>query len=170
MDRRSFVLVARQDWPVSRDSESGHPLRPPIPASRSRCFVRLPQGGAGDILTRAAADHVRTKRNVAVGVEYRPGAGATIAPAQIAKAASDGATLGLYSISPFLTVPHLQKVPYDTLKDFTYISIYAYIRSRFMCWPIVRSTTGTTSSNSPGTIPENSGGDVGRARRGAYRD
>ena len=28
-----------------------------------------------------------------------------------------------------------------------------------MSWLIVRSTTGTTSSNSPGTIPENSGGE-----------
>ena len=79
------------------------------------------------MLTRVAADHVRTKRSVAAGVEYRPGAGATIGPAQVAKAAPDGATLGLYSISPFLTVPHLQKVPYDTLKDFTFISVHAYI-------------------------------------------
>ena len=119
--------VARQDWPVSPDSAVRASAQAAYPGKPVTLLCPFAAGGAGDILTRAAADHVRTKRNVAVGVEYRPGAGATIAPAQIAKAAADGATLGLYSISPFLTVPHLQKVPYDTLKDFTYISIYAYI-------------------------------------------
>ena len=104
-------------------------------------------------------------------VEYRPGAGATIAPAQVAKAAADGATLGLYSISPFLTVPHLQKVPYDTLKDFTYISIYAYI-------PIALYVAGRESAQElerrrqvrqrqSRKIPL---GNVRRARRGAHRD
>ena len=127
MDRRSFVLgctaglAGVAGFGVRASAQAAYPGKPVT------LLCPFAAGGAGDILTRAAADHVRTKRNVAVGVEYRPGAGATIAPAQIAKAAADGATLGLYSISPFLTVPHLQKVPYDTLKDFTYISIYAYI-------------------------------------------
>ena len=127
MDRRSFILgctaglAGVAGFGVRASAQAAYPGKPVT------LLCPFAAGGAGDILTRAAADHVRTKRNVAVGVEYRPGAGATIAPAQIAKAAADGATLGLYSISPFLTVPHLQKVPYDTLKDFTYISIYAYI-------------------------------------------
>jgi tripartite-type tricarboxylate transporter receptor subunit TctC len=127
MDRRSFVLgsiaglAGMPGLVTTTAAQSAYPGKP------ITLLCPFAAGGAGDMLTRAAADHVRTKRNVAAGVEYRPGAGATIAPAQIAKAAPDGATLGLYSISPFLTVPHLQKVPYDTLKDFTYISIYAYV-------------------------------------------
>ena len=127
MDRRTFVLagiagLAGMSRPVTRAvAQSAYPAKPVT------LLCPFAAGGAGDILTRVAADHVRAKRNVAAGVEYRPGAGATIAPAQIAKASPDGTTLGLYSISPFLTVPHLQKVPYDTLKDFTYIAIYAYI-------------------------------------------
>ena len=127
MDRRSFVLasvagLAGIPGLVRRAvAQSAYPGKPVT------LLCPFAAGGAGDMLTRVAADHVRAKRNVAAGVEYRPGAGATIAPAQIAKASPDGTTLGLYSISPFLTVPHLQKVPYDTLKDFTYIAIYAYI-------------------------------------------
>ena len=127
MDRRSFVLgsvaglAAMPGLITGAAAQSTYPLKPVT------LLCPFAAGGAADMLTRVAADHVRTKRNVAAGVEYRPGAGATIAPAQIAKATPDGTTLGLYSISPFLTVPHLQKVPYDTLKDFTYISIYAYI-------------------------------------------
>lgn len=126
MDRRSFLAslaAGATTLPFLSPAlaENTYPSRPVT------LLCPFAAGGAGDILTRAAADHVRSKRNVAAGVEYRPGAGATIAPAQVAKAAADGATLGLYSISPFLTVPHLQKLPYDPLKDFTYISIYAYV-------------------------------------------
>jgi tripartite-type tricarboxylate transporter receptor subunit TctC len=127
MDRRSFILgsvagMAGMPGLVTRAAaQSSYPGKPVT------LLCPFAAGGAGDMLTRIAADHVRAKRHVAAGVEYRPGAGATIGPAQVAKAAPDGATLGLYSISPFLTVPHLQKVPYDTLKDFTFISIYAYI-------------------------------------------
>lgn len=101
------------------------------PAKPVTLLCPFAAGGGGDILTRAAADHVRNKRNVAAAVEYRPGAGATIAPGQIARVQPDGYLVGLYSISPFLTVPHLQKVPYDTTKDFTYIAAYAYIPIAF---------------------------------------
>jgi tripartite-type tricarboxylate transporter receptor subunit TctC len=127
MDRRSFVLGSAAGLAALPGFVAGVAAQPAYPGKPVTLLCPFAAGGAADMLTRVAADHVRAKRNVAAGVEYRPGAGATIAPAQVAKAAPDGATFGLYSISPFLTVPHLQKVPYDTLKDFTYISIYAYI-------------------------------------------
>ena len=127
MDRRTFVLGSSAGLASMSGLINNAVAQSSYPGKPVTLLCPFAAGGAGDIFTRVAADHVRAKRNVAAGVEYRPGAGATIAPAQVAKAAPDGATLGLYSISPFLTVPHLQKVPYDTLKDFTYISIYAYI-------------------------------------------
>jgi tripartite-type tricarboxylate transporter receptor subunit TctC len=127
MDRRAFILswaggltaILTRPWPTA--AQSAYPAKPVT------LLCPFAAGGAGDALTRVAAEHVRSHRSVAAGVEYRPGAGATIAPAQVARADADGSTLGLYSISPFLTVPHLQKVPYDTLKDFTFIAIYAYV-------------------------------------------
>lgn len=145
MDRRQFLLTTAgaslgaglgPGLANSAFAQSAYPSKPVT------LLCPFAAGGGGDILTRAAADHVRTKRNVVASVEYRPGAGATIAPGQIARAQPDGATLGLYSISPFLTVPHLQKVPYETTKDFTYIAAYAYIpialyvttESRFTNW------------------------------------
>ena len=127
MHRRAFVLSSAAGLatllarPLFVAAQGAYPAKP------ITLLCPFAAGGAGDALTRVAADHVRSARGVAAAVEYRPGAGATIGPAQVAKAAADGATLGLYSISPFLTVPHLQKVPYDTLTDFTYIAIYAYV-------------------------------------------
>lgn len=101
------------------------------PSAPVTIFVPFAAGGASDILSRVVADYARNKRNVAVGVEFRPGAGGTIAPSQVARAVPDGTSLGFYSVSPFLTVPHLQSLPYQTLTDFTFISIYAYIPIAF---------------------------------------
>jgi tripartite-type tricarboxylate transporter receptor subunit TctC len=101
------------------------------PSNAVTIYVPFAAGGASDILSRVAADYAKNKRNAAVSVEFRPGAGGTIAPGHVARAAPDGTTIGFYSVSPFLTVPHLQSVPYDTLKDFTYLAIYAYIPIAF---------------------------------------
>jgi tripartite-type tricarboxylate transporter receptor subunit TctC len=122
MHRRNFLsLAAFVLIPPKGALAASYPSKPVT------ILVPFAAGGGGDILTRAAADHARNKRNIPVAVEYRPGAGATIAPSQVARAAPDGATLGLYSVSPFLTVPHLQKLSYDTTRDFTFISAYAFI-------------------------------------------
>jgi len=109
-------------------------------------YVPFAAGGASDILSRVLADYARAKRNAAVGVEFRPGAGGTIAPSHVARAAPDGASLGFYSVSPFLTVPHLQSLPYKTLTDFTFISIYAYIPIAFYV------TADSTLTDWPGLL------------------
>ncbi|WP_026015105.1 MULTISPECIES: tripartite tricarboxylate transporter substrate binding protein [unclassified Chelatococcus] len=93
--------------------------------------VGFAAGGAGDLAARVAADHARASHKVAVGLDFRPGAGGTLAADQLARARADGATLSLYSASPILVAPHLQKVPYDPLKDFTYIASYVAIAIPF---------------------------------------
>jgi tripartite-type tricarboxylate transporter receptor subunit TctC len=129
MDRRQFVKSV--SFATAGYASSSlllpHGARAAYPSKPVTILVPFAAGGGADILTRAIADHARNKRSIPVGVEYRPGAGATIAPSQVARAEPDGATLGLYSVSPFLTVPHLQKLSYDTTKDFTFIAIYAFI-------------------------------------------
>ncbi|HSH91864.1 MAG TPA: tripartite tricarboxylate transporter substrate binding protein, partial [Ramlibacter sp.] len=74
-----------------------------------------------------AAEYAREKRGATVTVEFKPGAGATIATGQVARAKPDGYTLSLFASSPFFGAPHLQKVPYDVNKDFTYITTYVAI-------------------------------------------
>jgi tripartite-type tricarboxylate transporter receptor subunit TctC len=127
MRRREFLInsasacIATTMLGRAAFAQSGTPTAPVT------IFVPFAAGGASDILTRVVADYARSNRNIPVGVEFRPGAGATIAPSHVARSAPDGATLGFYSVSPFLTVPHLQSLSYQTLKDFTFISIYAFI-------------------------------------------
>jgi tripartite-type tricarboxylate transporter receptor subunit TctC len=90
-------------------------------------YVPFAAGGASDVLSRILASYAHSSRNITVEVEFRPGAGGTLGPSHVAKAAPDGASLGFYSVSPFLAVPHLQTLPYQTLTDFTFLAVYAYI-------------------------------------------
>ena len=90
-------------------------------------IVGFASGGAGDVTARLAAEYAREKRGATVTVEFKPGAGATIATGQVARSKPDGYTLSLFAGSPFFGAPHLQKVPYDVSKDFTFISTYVAI-------------------------------------------
>lgn len=90
-------------------------------------IVGFAAGGAGDVTARLAAEFAREKRGATVNVEFRPGAGATLATGQVARSKPDGYTLSLFAGSPFYGAPNMQKVSYDVLKDFTYIVTYVAI-------------------------------------------
>ena len=89
--------------------------------------VGFAAGGAGDVTARLAAEFAREKRGATVNVEFRPGAGATLATSQVARSKPDGYTLSLFAGSPFYAAPHLQKVAYDPAKDFTFVVTYVAI-------------------------------------------
>lgn len=87
-------------------------------------IVGYAAGGGGEVVARLVSDYAREKRGAIVTVEFKPGAGATIAADQLARAKPDGYTVSTFSGNPLLAAPHLQKVPYDPLKDFTYMATF----------------------------------------------
>jgi tripartite-type tricarboxylate transporter receptor subunit TctC len=89
--------------------------------------VGFAAGGAGDVSARLVAEYAREKRGATATVEFRPGAGATLATGQVARAKPDGYTLSLFASSPFYAAPHMQKVAYDVTKDFTFIVTFVGI-------------------------------------------
>lgn len=97
------------------------------PAGNPTIIVGFAAGGAGDIATRVVANYVKQARGLVATPDFRPGAGGTIATDQVRRAPADGSVVSLYSVSPLLVAPHLQKVPYDPSRDFTYIASYAGI-------------------------------------------
>jgi len=123
MKRRNLLAggIAGLALPHGILAQGAYPSRPVT------IVVGFAAGGAGDISARIVADAAKNLRGAPVAVEFRPGAGATLATGQVARARPDGTTLSLFSGSPLLTAPHLQRVPYDTLKDFTYICSYVAI-------------------------------------------
>lgn len=126
MQRREFLITAALAA-GGLTASSRRAAGETYPSRGITITVGFAAGGAGDLAARVAADHARSSRKAAVGLDFRPGAGGTLAADQLARAKPDGSTLSLYSASPILVAPHLQKVPYDPLKDFTYIASYVAI-------------------------------------------
>ncbi|MGE5253896.1 MAG: Bug family tripartite tricarboxylate transporter substrate binding protein [Planctomycetaceae bacterium] len=94
-----------------------------FPTKAVRLLIPYPPGGAVDILGRTLGDELSKMWGQPVVIENRPGAGGTIASQVEAKAAPDGYTLIIvasgHAINPYL----YKKLPYDTFKDFTPISL-----------------------------------------------
>lgn len=102
-----------------------YPVRP------TTIVVPFAAGGAGDLSARVISEFASNRRGDVTAVDFRPGAGATIGTAQVADAAPDGTSLGLYSVSPYGTTPHLQKVPYDPMTSFTYVAAHVFVPIAF---------------------------------------
>lgn len=88
-----------------------------------KMLVGYAPGGAADKLIRPVTDKLSKILGQQFIIDYKPGAGATIALDQTAKAAPDGYTLHITDSGPMTIVPNMRKTPYDPLKDFTPISM-----------------------------------------------
>jgi tripartite-type tricarboxylate transporter receptor subunit TctC len=86
-----------------------------FPSKPVRLVVPFPPGGPLDISGRLIGKELQDRWGQPVVVENKPGS--TIGPEYVAKSAPDGYTLLIISSTPLVTLPHLQKVPYDVLKD-----------------------------------------------------
>jgi tripartite-type tricarboxylate transporter receptor subunit TctC len=93
------------------------------PSKPMRILVGFPPGQATDILARVMAEQLTKSLGQQVNVENRPGAGGSIAADAAAKAAPDGHTLLMVTISTHGIAPGLYpKLPYDAQKDFAPIA------------------------------------------------
>jgi len=90
-----------------------------------RVVVPLSAGGFADVPARIIAPRLSNALGQQVFVENRAGAGGTIGTDFVAKSKPDGYTL-LLSGTPHVIAPWLYKtVPYDALKDFAPIMLFA---------------------------------------------
>lgn len=86
-------------------------------------MVPFPPGVATDITARIMAEPMSRAPGQSVIVENRAGAGGSIGMAEVAKAAPDGFTLGVATLSTHGVNPSVyKKLPYDPIKDFAAIS------------------------------------------------
>ena len=104
-------------FPVSHVSaQSAWPERPVT------IIVPFAAGGNTDGFARMAAQHLGEAFGKTFIVENKPGAGGAIAADYVAKSTPDGYTLFLAALPVMAVVPAIQKVRYDSLKDFAPIS------------------------------------------------
>ena len=101
------TLAMAQAWPTAK----------PI-----RLIVGYPPGGGIDFAARTVQVPLQELLKQQIVVDYKPGAGGMLAATELTRAAPDGYTLLLANTGPFAIAPYLQrKMPYDPLKQFSYI-------------------------------------------------
>ena len=101
-----------------------------FPSKPVRLVVPFPPGGPLDIAGRLIGKELQDRWGHPVIVENKPGS--TVGPHYVARSEPDGHTLMIISSTPLVTLPHLQKVPYDVLKDLvgvtqTTLLTYAFV-------------------------------------------
>ena len=83
-------------------------------------IVPYSAGGATDVAMRALADAAARHLGQRVIVENRTGVGGTLGPQTMVNAKPDGYVISQMPITVF-RIPHMQKVSFDPLTDFTWI-------------------------------------------------
>jgi tripartite-type tricarboxylate transporter receptor subunit TctC len=97
----------------------------PFPAKPVHIFVPYPAGGGVDVLSRTLGDVVSKQWGQSVVVENRPGAGGMIASQALVASPPDGYTLIMVASGHATNAFLYPKLPYDTFKNFTPISLLA---------------------------------------------
>jgi tripartite-type tricarboxylate transporter receptor subunit TctC len=95
------------------------------PSRAVRLVVPFAPGGASDIMARVAAPRLTELWGQPVIVENRTGADGRIATEHVAKSPPDGYTLMINDPSFFTVASFFAKLPYDTSRDFTPITLLA---------------------------------------------
>lgn len=95
-----------------------------FPSRPVRMIIPYPPGGAGDIVGRLVGTKMGSLMNQSVIIDNKGGGAQVIATELTAQAPPDGYTVQLASTTHAIN-PAMRKLPYDTLKDFTPITLVA---------------------------------------------
>ncbi len=97
------------------------------PAKPVRVILPYPPGGSSDPLVRAMAQKLTEAFKVNFVVDNRPGANGIIGTELLIKSPPDGYTIALGSTSTMpMNAAIYAKLPYDPLKDFSFISSFSF--------------------------------------------
>ena len=99
--------------------------QPSYPNRPIRFIVPFAPGGGTDFMARLVSQKLGERLGQPLVVENRAGAGGAIGSNLVAKSTPDGYTLLLGQVSPLAISPHLEKVPYDPVRDFSAASLLA---------------------------------------------
>ncbi len=84
-------------------------------------LIPYPTGSLSDLTGRALCQGAEKSLKQPLVVINKVGGGSSVALGQLAQSKPDGYTIGLIPPAGTMFMPQVEKVPYDVLKDFTYI-------------------------------------------------
>jgi tripartite-type tricarboxylate transporter receptor subunit TctC len=133
---RSIVCIVAIALSAAGAFAQSYPTRP------VRLVVPFPPGSPSDILGRMVGQHYSRTLRQPVVIDNRPGAAGVVGAETVAKAAPDGYTLlmggtGALAINPGLRTT----MPYDSLRDFAPVSLFARIPFILVVSPSVPAAT-----------------------------
>ena len=111
------------------------------PTRTIRLIVPYSTGTATDTLSRAVGQKLSETFNQQVVVDNLPGANGIVGTEALAKAPKDGHTLGMIAATHVVTPALYSKLPYDTLRDFTPVTILGAVPFLFVVHPSVPATS-----------------------------
>jgi tripartite-type tricarboxylate transporter receptor subunit TctC len=114
-----FATTCALAQPASTSSGQAFPEKP------MRMIVPFSAGAGTDLLSRIIARKLGEAWGQNMIVENRPGGGTIIGVAAAAKAPPDGYTLVMVTPSFIINATGLKKLPYDSLRDFTPVTLFA---------------------------------------------
>src|SRR5205809_4151878 len=116
------------------------------PAKPVRLVVGFAAGGPTDVIARVIAQDMALSLGQSVVVENKTGANALIATQEVKRAAPDGYTLLMTTLSHNVNAILLaDKKPYDPIQDFSMVSLVSFL-------PLVMVSKGDTPFNSVGDV------------------
>jgi tripartite-type tricarboxylate transporter receptor subunit TctC len=156
-----YVLIAITTAAAQAASAADAPNFPTRPI---RWIVPVPAGATTDIVTRLVAQKMGDNWKQQVIVDNRAGGAMIIASDIIAKSTPDGYTIGTL-LTPTIVNPFvLKNLPYDTLKDFTPVSLMVMVPGVMTMFPgvpannlkdviaLAKARPGALNYGSPGPL------------------
>ena len=134
------------------------------PSKLVRVVVPVTAGGNVDLIVRATAQKHSEGLGQTFVIDNRGGGSGTIGAGVVAKSAPDGYTLMVAPAGTHTINPSLMKLPYDTIRDFTAITIIARGPLVLVAHPSLNVGTLpaliTLAKSRPGQIVAASGGNA----------
>jgi tripartite-type tricarboxylate transporter receptor subunit TctC len=113
-----------------------------FPAKPIRLLVPAAPGGGADFLARIIGTKLGESLGQSVIIDNRAGASGTIAAGATAKAEPDGYTMLLGQSTSMVIAPQLmQKLPYDTLRELSPVTLVAEVPNVLVVHPSVAANT-----------------------------
>ncbi|MCW5259262.1 tripartite tricarboxylate transporter substrate binding protein [Verminephrobacter eiseniae] len=100
---------------------------PTFPTDNVRLVVPYAAGGATDIVARAVTDKLNVRWDKPVVIDNKPGAGTTLAAAQVARGPGDGHLLYMTTSAHTISANLYKKLDYDPLKSFAPLTLIAKV-------------------------------------------